>query len=66
MPPLEQELPTDLHVYDWDEIRKHDKEDDAWVVKDGQVKIQALVLRGAHSKCDWQGNRNQSANCIIP
>jgi hypothetical protein len=54
MPPLEQELPTDLLVYDWDEIRKHDKEDDAWVVKDGQVKIQALLLHGAHSKCDSQ------------
>ncbi len=54
MPPLEQELPTDLRVYDWDEIRKHDKEDDAWVVKDGQVMMEELVLHGAHSKCDWQ------------
>ena len=55
MPPLEQELPTDLHVYDWDEIRKHDKEDDAWVVKDGQVKIQALLLMGRTANANGRG-----------
>ena len=37
MPPLEKESATGLAVYDWDEICKHDKEDDAWVVKDGEV-----------------------------
>mmetsp|Transcript_15378 Transcript_15378/g.36498 ORF Transcript_15378/g.36498 Transcript_15378/m.36498 type:complete len:348 (-) Transcript_15378:420-1463(-) len=37
MPPLEKEHSSELETYEWDEIKKHDKEDDAWVVKDGQV-----------------------------
>lgn len=36
MAPLEKEV-SNLRVYSWDEIRKHDKENDAWVVKDGEV-----------------------------
>mmetsp|Transcript_28118 Transcript_28118/g.67181 ORF Transcript_28118/g.67181 Transcript_28118/m.67181 type:complete len:350 (-) Transcript_28118:38-1087(-) len=36
MPPLENEA-NNLRVYGWEEIKKHDKENDAWVVKDGEV-----------------------------
>mmetsp|Transcript_22698 Transcript_22698/g.35519 ORF Transcript_22698/g.35519 Transcript_22698/m.35519 type:complete len:342 (+) Transcript_22698:113-1138(+) len=38
MPPLEKENEaTQIPTYTWEEIKKHDKEGDAWVVKDGQV-----------------------------
>ena len=42
MPPLaiEQDTEPAVKVYSWDEIRKHDKEGDAWVVKGGQVRLQ--------------------------
>ena len=41
MPPLaiEQDTEPAVKVYSWDEIRKHDKEGDAWVVKGGQVTL---------------------------
>jgi len=37
MPPLEKEHSSELPVFNWQEIKKHDQEKDAWVVKDGKV-----------------------------
>ncbi|EKX51199.1 hypothetical protein GUITHDRAFT_151008 [Guillardia theta CCMP2712] len=39
MPPLGVDEPNGepLKVFEWSEIKKHDKENDAWVVKDGEV-----------------------------
>mmetsp|Transcript_14593 Transcript_14593/g.29194 ORF Transcript_14593/g.29194 Transcript_14593/m.29194 type:complete len:352 (+) Transcript_14593:248-1303(+) len=45
MPPLDKDLPNGMPVYEWDEIRKHNKDGDAWVVKDGQVYDVSKFLR---------------------
>ena len=47
MPPLGVDEPNGepLKVFEWSEIMKHDKENDAWVVKDGEVDFQAMAVR---------------------
>lgn len=47
MPPLGVDEPNGepLKVFEWSEIKKHDKENDAWVVKDGEVDFQAMAVR---------------------
>ena len=46
MPPLENEA-ANLNVFGWDEIKKHDKETDAWVVKDGEVNHPLCLIKFA-------------------